>query len=44
MEFFNLIEAIVKDIVDEVIQKDESLHNLKFHNNNKVLVYQTKNQ
>jgi competence protein ComFB len=33
MEFFNLIEAIVKDIVDEVIQKDESLHNLKFHRN-----------
>lgn len=33
MEFFNLIEAIVKDIVDEVIKKDESLHNLKFHRN-----------
>jgi len=33
MEFFNLIEAIVKDIVDEVIKKDESLHNLKIHRN-----------
>lgn len=31
MEFFNLIEMIVKDIVDEVLSKDESLHNLKFH-------------
>lgn len=33
MEFFNLIEMIVKDIVDEVLSKDESLHNLKFHRN-----------
>ncbi len=33
MEFFNLIEMIVKDIVDEVLSKDEALHNLKFHRN-----------
>lgn len=33
MEFFNLIEAIVKDIVDEVLNRDESLLNLKFHRN-----------
>ncbi|HPF05156.1 MAG TPA: late competence development ComFB family protein [Spirochaetota bacterium] len=33
MEFFNLIEVIVKDIVDEVLKKDEALHNLKIHRN-----------
>ncbi len=33
MEFFNLIEMIVRDIVDEVLSRDESLHSLKFHRN-----------
>lgn len=33
MEFFNLIETIVKEIVDEVINRDESLQNLKLHKN-----------
>lgn len=33
MEFFNLIEMIVRDIVDEVLNKDESLQGVKFHRN-----------
>lgn len=33
MEFFNLIEVIVKDIVDEVLEKEEDFKNIKFHRN-----------
>ncbi|HOP62233.1 MAG TPA: late competence development ComFB family protein [Spirochaetota bacterium] len=33
MEFFNLIEMIVKDIIDEVLSRDENLQGLKFHRN-----------
>jgi len=33
MEFFNLIEMIVKDIVDEVLAKEEDFKNIKFHRN-----------
>lgn len=33
MEFFNLIEVIVKDIVDEVLEKEEDFRNIKFHRN-----------
>ncbi len=33
MEFFNLIEMIVKDIVDEVLAKEEDFKNIKYHRN-----------
>ncbi len=33
MEFFNLIEMIVKDIVDEVLEKEEDFKSIKFHRN-----------
>jgi len=33
MEFFNLIEFIVKDIVDEVLEKEDNFKNIKFHRN-----------
>jgi len=33
MEFVNLIEMIVKDIVDEVLAKEEDFKNIKFHRN-----------
>lgn len=33
MEFFNLIEMIVKDIVDEVLEKDEDFKNMKYQRN-----------
>lgn len=33
MEFFNLIEMIVKDIVDEVLAKEEDFKSIKFHRN-----------
>ncbi len=33
MEFFNLIEVIVKDIVDEVLAKEEDFKSIKFHRN-----------
>lgn len=33
MEFFNLIEMIVKDIVDEVLAKEEDFKSIKYHRN-----------
>ncbi len=33
MEFFNLIEVIVKDIVDEVLEKEDNFKSIKFHRN-----------
>jgi len=33
MDFFNLIEMIVKDIVDEVLAKEEDFKSIKYHRN-----------
>ncbi|PKL17525.1 MAG: hypothetical protein CVV49_10750 [Spirochaetae bacterium HGW-Spirochaetae-5] len=33
MEFFNLIEMIVKDIVDEVLAKEDDFKSIKYHRN-----------
>ena len=33
MEYFNLMELVVRDTVDEILSRDESLKNIKFHRN-----------